>query len=145
MKLKVGTKLRSIRETKNLKQEQMASILNMAESTYGRYERNETQMDMDTLTKVSEILNIPLQDFFPETFHINSTNNGNGQAGLVMGNYSYYGIDESSKELIKQNMLLKKEIEELKDELKQRDTYSSEFVKMKKEFEELRKSFHTGK
>lgn len=136
MKLKIGTKLRSIRESRGLKQFQMAELLNMAEATYSRYERNETQIDMENLTKVSELLNVPIQEFFPETFHIYTTNSGNGQAGLVMGNYVYYGVEESAKHLLEENKKLKKQNEELKKEQK---LFIESLEAIKKEIDELKK------
>jgi transcriptional regulator with XRE-family HTH domain len=109
MKLKVGNKLKLIREEKRLSHEQMAEFLNMASSTYGRLERNETQMDMETLAKVSQKLNVPIQEFLPETFHITTHHQGNGNVGFVMGNYVYYGVDESSKTLALENEKLRQE------------------------------------
>lgn len=141
MKLKVGNKLRTMREQRKYSHEEMAKLLVMAPSTYGRYERNETYMDMDTLAKVSEILDLPIQEFFPETFHINSTNHGNGQASLVMGNYTYYGIDESSKEVMRQNLFLKKENEDLKGAMQQTQEHHREYNALQKQLQEIKAEF----
>ncbi len=85
MKLRIGTKLKSIKELNKYPQEEMAEKLNMSTSTYGRYERNETNMDLETLARVSEKLNVPIHEFFPETFQINNTPT-NSQCGIVFGN-----------------------------------------------------------
>lgn len=145
MKLKVGTKLRTMREQRKYSHEEMAKLLLMAPSTYGRYERNETYMDMDTLAKVSEILDLPIQEFFPETFHINSTNHGNGQASLVMGNYTYYGVDESSKEMMRQNLFLKKENEDLKGAMKQSLEHQQGYDVLRKQLQDIKEEFETLK
>ncbi len=141
MKLKIGNKLRTLREERKQTHEEMARLLQMSASTYGRYERNETYMNMDTLSKVAELLDLPIQDFFPETFHINSTNNGNGQASLVMGNYTYYAVEESSKEVLQQNMILRKENDELKEYIRINHVFQQEHNNLKEELKNIKNDF----
>lgn len=133
MKLKVGDKLRSIREESKKSQEEMAELLQMGLSMYIRYEQNEIDMDMSMISKIGMFLNLPIEDFVADTFQIKSTNHGNGQASLVMGNYSYYGVEESAKGgreagWAKDPVDLQKEYEYLKETLDN----------IKREFEELK-------
>ncbi|MFQ3576012.1 MAG: hypothetical protein SNJ77_06205 [Cytophagales bacterium] len=70
---------------------------------------------METLTKISRTLNVPLHEFLPETFQINN-NNHHGQGGLIFGNFYYYSNPtERIQELEKENERLRNEIETLKN------------------------------
>jgi transcriptional regulator with XRE-family HTH domain len=134
MKLRVGDKLRSIREESKRSQDEMAELLEMQPSLYIRYEQNEIDMDMSMILKVGMLLNLPIEDLMADTFQIKSTNHGNGQASLVMGNYSYYGVEELPRRenqpegTIKEPVDLQKEYEYLKETLDN----------IKREFEELK-------
>lgn len=117
MKLKIGTKLKAIKEQRRLSQEEMAEKLDMATTTYARYERNETNMDLETLAKVSKALEVPLHEFLPETFQINNTPN-NSQGGIVFGNFIYNSnADDTTRELEKQVELLGQEKKHLEDQV----------------------------
>ncbi len=110
MKARIGHQLRFFRDEKNLTQIQMADLLKIAEATYARYERNETQVDYEKMVKFANSLNIPIQELLPETVAI--TNNNSGQGGsVVFGNQNVY-IGDSIV-----NQTLSKENQELKDEL----------------------------
>lgn len=128
MKLRIGNRLLSAREDRKFNQAEMAELLNISTSTYARLERNETSLEMDQLVNFSKTLQIPVQDFLPESFSISSNNhqNQNGHIGLVIGNiYNYADKDEIAKELGNKNqeiehlqekiMLLEREIEHLKE------------------------------
>lgn len=130
MKLKVGDKLRNIREESKKSQEEMATLLQMELSLYIRYEQNEIDMDTPMISEVGMLLGLPMEDLFGETFQIKSTNHGNGQASMVMGNYCYYGVEGLSKPKseTKEPLDLQKEYEYLKDALDN----------IKREFEELK-------
>lgn len=84
MKLQIGTKLHAIRDERRLTQEEMGELLSMSTSAYARLERNETRVDVQDLHKFSQSLNIPLQEFLPDTLSISNTNHG--QASVVFGN-----------------------------------------------------------
>jgi len=66
----------------------MAELLSVSPSTYSRLERNETSVDFDQLSQFSKTLNIPIQDFLPDTISVDSHHNTQG--GVVFGNYHYY-------------------------------------------------------
>lgn len=127
MKIRAGNKLRNIRETKKLTHEGMAELLNLTPSTYGRYERNETSIDIEQLSSFSKTLDVPIHEFLPETFQINNTPNYS-QGGLVFGNFNYYANDtDAIRELQKEIEYLKRENELLRSEIK---TYT-EIIKNK--------------
>ena len=118
MKLKVGSKLHSVREEKRLTQDEMAELLIMSKSQYARLERNETSLELDQLTTISKTLDVPIHEFLPETFQINNTPNYS-QGGLVFGNFNYYANDtDAIRELQKEIEYLKRENELLRSEIK---------------------------
>jgi transcriptional regulator with XRE-family HTH domain len=111
MKIRIGSRLFSAREDRKINQTEMAELLGVSVSTYSRLERNESSVDLVQLTKFSESLNIPIQDFLPETLSINSNHHQNGHYGVVMGNIYNY----SDKELINENQKLQlKQVKRIK-------------------------------
>jgi transcriptional regulator with XRE-family HTH domain len=94
IKMKIGHKLIAARTTRNLSQAEMSDFLGIATTTYARLERNETSIDIEELMRIAEKLQMPIQDFLPETITINS-NNQHGNIGLVIGNIYYYTDKDS--------------------------------------------------
>jgi len=112
MKTKVGKRLSEERQKRDINQSEMADLLGVSTSVYARLERNETTAELDQLATFAQKLNVPIQEFLPETLTIN-TNNENGQIGLVMGNYYSYGNEKLANELEKahqENQFLKEKI-----------------------------------
>ncbi len=109
MKMRIGTKLLTVREDRKMSQAQMADLLGVSAPTYSRLERNETSIDLEQVVNFSKILQVPIQEFLPETITING-NNQSGQIGLVIGSvHTYYDKD------------LTHEIEKLRLELSHKD------------------------
>lgn len=120
MKMKVGNRLLQAREDRKLNQAEMAEFLNVSTSAYARIERNETSVDLEQLMKYAEKLEIPIQDFLPETLSINHNNNTNGQVGLVIGSVYHYGDTELAQEnehLKEKLALLEKRVADLEEML----------------------------
>ncbi|TAD99152.1 MAG: XRE family transcriptional regulator [Bacteroidetes bacterium] len=127
MKMKIGNRLLAIRQEKGLTQVDIADLLGLPESTYARYERNETQIDYTKLVKFSEKLNVPVQDLLPETVSINNNNHNSGQGGgMIFGNQYFYLGDsalnsafaQENKELKEKISILEQKIEELIENMK---------------------------
>lgn len=117
MKLKVGNRLFKAREDRKFNQAEMADLLSLSASAYARLERDETAADLEQLMQFSKKLQIPIQDFLPETFSINNNNqNGHSHVGLLIGNIYNYSDKESNKiieEKDKEILFLKEKIENL--------------------------------
>jgi transcriptional regulator with XRE-family HTH domain len=119
MKLKVGNRLFSAREERKINQTEMAKILGLSQSAYSRLEVNETSAEIEQIVNFAKLLQIPVQEFLPETCAIHS-NNGNGQIGFVIGNSYNYSDKESlhTIELKDQELtFLKRENQLLQDKI----------------------------
>lgn len=116
LKLRIGSKLSSVRDDRKLNQVEMAELLGISPSTYSRYERNENSVEFDLITQFAKILQIPVQDFLPETTAIH--NNHSGQGGVIFGNFYYYSNkDQVVLDLENQVKLKDQEITFLKDKI----------------------------
>jgi len=112
MKTRIGSRLLAIRQERGLTQADIAEVLGMPESSYARYERNETQIDYTKLVAFAEKLNVPVYDLLPETVSINNHNNNSGQGGgVIFGNqYFYFGENMANQAMLQENQVLKERI-----------------------------------
>jgi transcriptional regulator with XRE-family HTH domain len=120
MNLNIGTRLLTIREDRQLTQNEMAELLSMSPSAYSRLERNETKVPLEDLPKFSEVLKIPVQDLLPEIFTVNNNPSGNA-SGIVMSQnitYNYYSSNEQTKVLELKIQALEKELTEMREKIK---------------------------
>jgi transcriptional regulator with XRE-family HTH domain len=68
-KMKVGTKLCSVRQEKNLTQDEMGELLGISTSTYARLERNETAAIVTQVADFAEALSILYGIFYQKFFY----------------------------------------------------------------------------
>ncbi|PIY08416.1 MAG: hypothetical protein COZ18_12445 [Flexibacter sp. CG_4_10_14_3_um_filter_32_15] len=108
IKIKIGNRLAEARKQRDINQTDMADLLGVTTPTYSRLERNETSIDINQVIRFAEILDIPIQDFLPETITLHNVNNQNSQGGLIFGNI--YTYNYSDKELQQQNELLNEKV-----------------------------------
>jgi len=99
MKMRVGNKLLEAREQRKLNQVDMAELLGVSQAVYSRLERNEGSIDLEQVVRFSQKLNIPIQDFLPETITMKS-HNEHGQVAFMVGNF-YNGVDKDKENLIR--------------------------------------------
>jgi transcriptional regulator with XRE-family HTH domain len=76
--MKIGNRLLTERQDRKLNQAEMSDLLGLAPSTYSRIERNEGSVNLEQILDFSQKLNIPIQDFLPETISV--INNGQQNA-----------------------------------------------------------------
>ena len=80
--MKVHEKIRSIRESKNWSQEDMAVKLNMSVNGYSKIERGETKAYNSHLERIAEVLNVELIELMPDNdeyiYVISGDNSHNG-------------------------------------------------------------------
>ena len=65
-KMSLGEKLRELRETYDLSQNQVASALNIDRSTYSNYELDKTHPSLEALVRLARIFNVPKESLLPE-------------------------------------------------------------------------------
>ena len=126
MRTKVGSKLLEIREDRKMSQEEFAEFLGFSSSAYGRLERNETSIEIDQMLGIAQKLDVPIQEFLPETITINNKDNRNQAAGIVFyGNQTIHNYYCSESDAIKQKdeelIRLRKEVAALEKKLEGKD------------------------
>lgn len=109
----IGKKLRSLRVEKGFETVMMADKLGISETTYRRYERNESAPDLNMIEKIAAVLGKNFFDLLPET--INQTNND--QKGGVAFAYNST-INQLSEKLIEQYEIRINEKDEIIELLK---------------------------
>jgi transcriptional regulator with XRE-family HTH domain len=114
--MKIGNRLALARDYRKINQSEMADLLGVSVPTYSRLERNETSIDIEQVVRFAKILEIPIQEFLPETITLHNTNNQNSQGGLVFGNI--YTYNYSDKELQQENESLKEKMSGMESKIK---------------------------
>lgn len=109
--MKIGEKLRKIRDFYGYTQEDVTSRINVSASQYCKYERDETPITIETLEKISAVYKLT---------HVNILNwdeknvfNFSGNTGHVIVQQQTFSDNESNELLIKQ---MQEEIAYLKSE-----------------------------
>ncbi len=120
--MQISEKLRLLRQSKNLSQEELAEQLGWGVKTYAKIERGETNVKLDKLEKIAEVLNIDLSELIDNTDKniLNVVENCNHQSN----NQHCIILTETqcAHELEKAQLLLQerdKEIENLKQQILQ--------------------------
>ena len=109
-----GRKLSELRKTKGLSQEQLATDLNISQSSVSNYESGITKPDTDILQKIAEYFCVPITYFFSDEKVIIYTNENSGNISNF-GNNTLNIISEKLIELYEKRIHdLEKEIERLK-------------------------------
>lgn len=60
--MKIGHKIRTLRELKGFSQEFMSEKLNLSVNSYGRLERGETQLTLNRLEEIAEVLEMGIAE-----------------------------------------------------------------------------------
>lgn len=96
--MKIGEKIKTVREIKKLSQEDMAHKLGLAVQTYARLERGESRMYMQVLEEIAQILEIDVIDLLS----VGNRNfvivvGENGVAGTATEFHNNINCEENSK------------------------------------------------
>ena len=83
--MKIGEKIRMIREIKGISQEAVATHLDITPQAYGKIEREETKLDFKRIEEIAkylqvtveEVMNFDAKNIFKNTFKDQSTGNFN--------------------------------------------------------------------
>ncbi len=118
----VKNKLIAARTERGISQQEMADLLYMDQSQYSRREKGITRIAEDEWDKIAVILGKEVEEIYEEEAHV-TINNDNGSNGSInfTGTSNFYSIPDyilqNQQEYIE---LLKKEIAQLKEELRSR-------------------------
>ena len=107
-----GKKLSELRKQKGLSQEQLATDLNVSQSSISNYESGATKPDTDILQKIAEYFEVPVAYFFSDEktiFYTNENNGGN------IGNFNNNTFNIMYEKLIE---LYEKRIKDLEEEIR---------------------------
>jgi transcriptional regulator with XRE-family HTH domain len=111
--LNIGTKIKKLRELKNLTQEHMASVIGITQSAYSRMELGETEITYSKLVRIAGELGMKPEEViaFNESMVFNVMHNQTGN-GLIIQNNS---LNNEERDLYKlQIETLKEEVAYLK-------------------------------
>ena len=68
--MKIGQKLKELRKTENLTQQQISEKLNIPRVNYTRYENDAVRPDYETLIKIADFYEISLDELFGRNIKI---------------------------------------------------------------------------
>jgi len=91
--MKIGSKLRTVRTVKNLKQENMAEILGLSQSGYAKIERDEVEVKLDRLAQITNALGMNVEDFLTLDTSLIFNNNGGQNQNINKGTLNYFPED----------------------------------------------------
>ncbi len=117
--VKIGPKIKQIRELRNYTQEYVAEKLGMSSAGYSRIERNQVDVNYEKLNKLASIFEVDVSELIKfddkAIFNFQSQTITNGVYYQMQGNEKqlYEALIEQLKS---ENMYLKAEIERLRKE-----------------------------
>lgn len=90
MTVKVGDKIKLIREVKNISTKHMADELNMSLGGYLKIERNDVDINTDKIEKIANILEVKPQDLLSDDKVVLNFNNNHFQnSGYNVNNFNF--------------------------------------------------------
>lgn len=111
MKSKIGQRLKDLRKSKGMTQEQVADYLSISQSSYARIENGESQSWVNYLDKICELFKIEIEDLLKKDKVI-INNNQQGGVGYAET------INNLSEKLVEQYEERIKELKEIISQLK---------------------------
>ncbi|MFN8437069.1 MAG: helix-turn-helix transcriptional regulator [Cytophagales bacterium] len=93
--MKVGGKIKKIRELRNFTQEYMAEKLNISQSTYSRFEKNDYDITVSQLNNIAEQLGVSTEELL--NFNEKTIFNNYGNQYQVAQKIENHGIEEIKK------------------------------------------------
>lgn len=111
--MKIGEKLRKIREMKGVSQEYLATQMDIQPQAYGKIERGETKLDFDRLEVIAKLLQVDPLDIvnFDESHVFNNTFNNHAEH---QKNFILHNNEQISPIIEKTYNLLQEEIIQLR-------------------------------
>lgn len=119
--MSIGNKIKQLRELRNFTQSYMAKELGLSLGGYGKIERNETDITVQRLQKIAEVLNTDLSTIlnFDSKQVFNQYNNKTATANGVVQNQQIIGdqgLDDLFRNFKEEINMLKSRLDALKKE-----------------------------
>ncbi len=113
--MKIGDKIKKIRDLKGMKQEDLAALLNISPQAFSKIERNETKLDTVRLEDIAKIFNMSseeIQQFDERNLFFNNMHEC--KDSITINNY--YNSDQAVFETIieQQKELINEQKEEIR-------------------------------
>ncbi len=95
--------VKNTRYQKNYSQDYVAKKLGITQKAYSKIENNETKLNVDTLSRIAEILEVDISSFFNSTEKpiLNDFSTRTGGDNVIYKNNSIEKIEELYKEIIR--------------------------------------------
>jgi transcriptional regulator with XRE-family HTH domain len=86
----IGTKIKHIRELRNYTQEYMAQMLEVSQSTYARFEKDDSDLTLSKLRMIARILDVKIEDLinFTDKFIFNNYTSNQANQGYIVNQFS---------------------------------------------------------
>ena len=111
----IGTKIRKMRELRNFTQEHMADLLKVSQSTYSRFEKDDSDLTISQIEKISEILEVKVEDLinFNDKLVFNNYSSNNANQAHIINQY----MNDNERRLYEDKIKLLEEKIELLERL----------------------------
>ncbi len=88
--IEIGTKIKKVRELRNYTQDYMAERLNVSQSTYARFEKDDSDLTISKIEKIAEILEVKIEDLinFSDKFIFNNYTSNMANQGYIVNQFS---------------------------------------------------------
>jgi transcriptional regulator with XRE-family HTH domain len=108
--MKMGTRIRQLREAKGFSQQVVADHLGMTQANYHKIESDKTDLRLEYIEKLATFYEVPIGDLLStEKQILNIYNNTNSNNGIIY-------VDSEKLELIKKQLETLDQLVKLKDE-----------------------------
>jgi len=112
--MKIGSKLKKIRENKRYSQQQIADFLDISQKTYSNIESDKTKPSIQQLSKLSDFLDFDLLGLLEKQgITFNQKNEKGSNNGIVNQSFPNNIIDQYEKRLFDKNQIIKQQNERI--------------------------------
>lgn len=117
--MNIAQKIKRIRQSKEFSQDYMASKLGISQRAYGKMESGEIKIDVNKLQQIAQVLDIEAGELInTEEYQTNNFNN-NKITNAVVNHFA----EENNKFKNEILVVLKEQINTLKEQLKEKDKH----------------------
>jgi len=101
--LSIVQRVKKVRVEKNFTQDYLAKKLGLSQKAYSKIENSESKLNVDTLIKISEILDTPITNFLDESSRpiVNDYSNRTGGDNIIYKNIYNEKTEDLYNQLLK--------------------------------------------